>query len=113
MGASFRFRGAPGPEEPRARTWRAADVLDSAVLPEALLEILVCPKSLQPMIYFPRGERDAGEAEAFLVCPASRLRYAIGPAGVAALMTDEATELDQTEVDRLVRRARELGLRVP
>jgi uncharacterized protein YbaR (Trm112 family) len=88
-------------------------MLGEGVLPEAMLEILVCPKSKQPMIYFPRGEHDASEAEAFLVCPASRLRYGIGASGVAALMTDEATELSVGDVDRLIRRARELGLRVP
>ena len=55
------------------------------MLPEALVEIMVCPQSKQPLIYFPRGEDDASEAQAFLVCPASRLRYRVDAVGVPVL----------------------------
>ena len=77
-----------------------------------LVAILVCPKSKQPMIYFPRGDDDRDEAQAFLVCPASRLRYRI-EGDVPVLLVDEATELAPGEIDRLIGRARQLGLRVP
>ena len=82
------------------------------MLPDDLVEILVCPKSKQPLIYFPRGEDDRDEGHAFLVCPSSRLRYRI-EAGVPVLLVDEATELAAGEIDRLIGRARALGLRVP
>jgi uncharacterized protein YbaR (Trm112 family) len=70
------------------------------------------PKSKQPLIYFPRGEADRDEADGFLLCPASRLRYPIQD-GVPVMLVDEATTLDATSVDALVARARQLGLRIP
>ena len=77
-----------------------------------LLDILVCPKSKQPLVYFPKGESGEDEKTEFLLCPASRLRYRIDE-GVAVLLVDEAQELAPPEVDRLVQRARALGLSVP
>ena len=77
-----------------------------------LVAILVCPKSKQPMIYFPRGDDDRDEAQAFLVCPMSRLRYRI-EADVPVRLVDEASELAPAEIDRLIGRAKQLGLRVP
>jgi uncharacterized protein YbaR (Trm112 family) len=82
------------------------------VLDAAFAAIIVCPKSKQAMIYFPRGEADREEADGFLLCPASRLRYRID-GGVPALLVEEATELAAPEVARLVARAKELGLPVP
>jgi uncharacterized protein YbaR (Trm112 family) len=82
------------------------------VLPDALLEVLVCPKSKQPLIYFPRGEADRDEAEAFLLCPASRLRYPIHD-GVPVMLVDEAVGVDAAGAEVLVTRARQLGLRLP
>ena len=82
------------------------------MLPADLVEILVCPKSKQPLIYFPRGEDDRDEGRAFLVCPASRLRYRI-EAGVPVLLVDEASEVAVAEIERLIGRARQLGLPVP
>jgi uncharacterized protein YbaR (Trm112 family) len=70
-------------------------------LPRELLEMLVCPKSKQPLVYF--------EAESFLLCPASRLRYRID-AGVPVLLVDEATEVTAAEIERLLLQAKELGL---
>jgi uncharacterized protein YbaR (Trm112 family) len=78
-------------------------------LPAHLLEILVCPHCKQPILYFPRGEADEREADAFLLCPASRLRFGITD-GVANLIVEEATAVAVPEVDRLVARARQLGL---
>jgi uncharacterized protein YbaR (Trm112 family) len=82
------------------------------VLPSELLEVLVCPKSKQPLVYFPRGEADRDEAAAFLLCPASRLRYPIQD-GVPVMLVEEATELDPAAIDTLVARARALGLPLP
>jgi uncharacterized protein YbaR (Trm112 family) len=82
------------------------------VLPSELLEVLVCPKSKQPLVYFPRGEADRDEAAAFLLCPASRLRYPIQD-GVPVMLVEEATELEPAAVDTLVARARVLGLPLP
>jgi uncharacterized protein YbaR (Trm112 family) len=78
-------------------------------LPAHLLDVLVCPACKQPMIYFPRGEADEREADAFLLCPASRLRFAITD-DVANLIVEEAAAPPAAEVDRLVARARQLGL---
>ena len=66
-----------------------------------LLACLVCPKSKQKLIYFEAMDR--------LICPASRLSYRI-ERGVPVLLVDEAVELSQGEVERLVAKAKELGL---
>jgi uncharacterized protein YbaR (Trm112 family) len=96
-GASFRFR--------RARSW-----YDPLVpLPVHLLETLVCPRCKQPLLYFPRGEANEREDDAFLLCPASRLRFGV-EGGVANFILDEAAALAPAEVDRLIARARQLGL---
>ena len=80
------------------------------MLPSDLVRVLVCPKSKQPLIYFPRGETDRDEAEAFLLCPASGLRYPIRD-GVPVLLVEEALPVAPPAVEALVARARELGLR--
>jgi len=82
------------------------------VLPNELVDVLVCPKSKQPLIYFPRGEDNRDEAEGFLLCPASRLRYSIQD-GVPVMLVDEAIDVTAAAVDALVARARQLGLRIP
>jgi uncharacterized protein YbaR (Trm112 family) len=82
------------------------------MLPDELVAIMVCPQSRQPVVYFPRGEADRDEAEAFLFCPASRLRYPIQD-GVPALLVEEATEVSPDAASALLDRARELGLRLP
>jgi len=66
-----------------------------------LLESIVCPRSKQKLLYF--------EADQRLVCPSSRLSYRI-ERGIPVLLVDEATELPQAEVDRLVAQAKALGL---
>jgi uncharacterized protein len=82
------------------------------VLPSDLVDVLVCPKSKQPLVYFPRGEADQREADGFLLCPASRLRFPIHE-GVPVMLVEEATEVADPEVVALIARARELGLPVP
>jgi uncharacterized protein YbaR (Trm112 family) len=79
-----------------------------ALAPE-LLAILVCPASRAPLYYFPAGERGDRPQDAFLFCPASRLRYRIDD-DVPVLLIDEATELTPAEAARLEAQARELGL---
>jgi len=66
-------------------------------LARELLDVLVCPKSKEPLVYF--------EAEGFLLCAASRLRYRIEE-GVPVLLVDEATELAPAEVERLMAQVR-------
>jgi uncharacterized protein YbaR (Trm112 family) len=70
-------------------------------LDRQLLDVLVCPKSKQPLVYF--------ESEGFLVCAASHLRYRVDD-GVPVLLVDEATELSASEIEHLMKRAKELGL---
>ena len=80
-------------------------------LPAHFVESLACPRCKQPILYFPRGEadqrEDQREDDAFLLCPACRLRFGITD-GIANLIADEATTLPPPEVDRLVARAREI-----
>ena len=82
------------------------------MLSDELFEIMVCPRSKQPLIYFPRGEADRDEAEGFLLCPASRLRYPIQD-GVPVMLVDEAIEVSAAALEALLARACELGLRLP
>jgi len=80
------------------------------MLTPELVETFVCPKSKQRLIYFPRGESDHDEAQAFLLCPSSGLRYPVED-GLPVLLVEEATALSEDEVARLVERARVLGLK--
>jgi uncharacterized protein YbaR (Trm112 family) len=79
------------------------------VLPPELLAVLVCPKSKQPLIYFPRGADDEGEAHGFLLCPASHLRYPVHD-GVPVMLVEEATDVAPADLAVLISRARQLGL---
>ena len=71
------------------------------MLSKALTDVLVCPKSKQPLIYV--------AAENLLVCAASRLAYRIEE-GVPVLLIDEASEVSGNDADRLVKRAKDLKL---
>ncbi len=82
------------------------------MLPADLVALLRCAKTHEPLIYFPRGEDDRDQADAFLVCPGSRLRYRID-AGVPVMLVDEAEELQPPVIAQLIARARALGLPVP
>ena len=66
-----------------------------------LVEVLVCPKSKQPLLYF--------ESESFLFCPGSRLKYRIENE-VPVLLVDEAVEVDMAEAAQLAKKAKDLGL---
>lgn len=79
------------------------------MLAPELLEILVCPASRAPLIYFAGGERGDDPAAAFLFCPTSSLRYRVDD-DIPVLLVDEATKVSPPEAARLVARARELGL---
>ena len=79
------------------------------MLPKELVDILVCPKSKAPLLYFPRGEKNDDDGAGFLVCPTSRLRYRIEN-GVPVMLVEEATEVPAATVERLVSRAAELGI---
>ena len=63
------------------------------MLAKALTDVLVCPKTKAPLIDF--------SDEGFLLCPSARLAYRIEE-GVPVLLVEEARELTQAEVDRLV-----------
>lgn len=78
-------------------------------LASELLEILVCPASRAPLLYFAGGERGDQPEAAFLFCPTSSLRYRIDD-DIPVLLVEEATKLSPAEVARLSARARELGI---
>ena len=61
----------------------------------------VCPKSKQPLVYVADGADGP-----CLVCAASRLRYRIDD-GIPVLLVDEAVEVSETEVTRLLDLARQ------
>jgi uncharacterized protein YbaR (Trm112 family) len=79
------------------------------VLAADLVAVLACPKSKQPVIYFPRGEENRDESTAFLFCPSSRLRYRI-ERGVPVMLVEEAIEVPDATATSLVARAKTLGL---
>ncbi len=66
-----------------------------ALHPE-LLEILACPESKQPLVYF--------EQENFLFCPASKLKYRIED-DIPVMLIEEAERLTDAQADELMRRA--------
>jgi uncharacterized protein len=70
-------------------------------LPPELLELLVCPKSKQPLVYF--------ESERFLFCASSMLKYRIDN-DVPVLLVDEAVAVDAADAAVLAKRAKDLGL---
>jgi uncharacterized protein YbaR (Trm112 family) len=72
-----------------------------AVLQPDLLEILVCPESKQPLVYFAE--------ESFLYCPASKLKFRIDD-GIPVMLISEAVRVPEDEADRLVGQARQRGL---
>jgi uncharacterized protein len=70
-------------------------------LARELLDVLVCPKSKQPLVYF--------ESDSFLFCPASNLKYRIDN-GVPVLLVEEASPVPDGEAAMLMKRAKDLGL---
>lgn len=61
-----------------------------------LLEILVCPESKKPLVYF--------ESEGFLFCPESRLKYRIED-DIPVMLVEEAERLSEAEAAELMTRA--------
>jgi uncharacterized protein YbaR (Trm112 family) len=72
-----------------------------AVLQPDLLEILVCPESKQPLVYFAE--------ESFLYCPASKLKFRIDD-GIPVMLISEAVRVPADEAERLLGQARQRGL---
>lgn len=66
-----------------------------------LLEILVCPESKAPLIYFEDRER--------LFCPESLLLYEVRD-GIPVMLPEEAERVDAAAAAHLLEEARELGL---
>ena len=69
-------------------------------VPEPLLEILRCPQSRAPLLYF----RDDGEYGECLFCPESGLLYRVDD-GLPVMLIEEATKLGEREAAALVARA--------
>ena len=63
-------------------------------LDQRLLDILACPKDKGPLYYF--------ADEAALYNPRLQLRYAVRD-DIPVMLIDEATHVDQTEHDRLMK----------
>ncbi len=61
-----------------------------------LLNILVCPESKKPLVYF--------EAEGFLFCPDSRLKYKVED-DIPVMLIDEAERLDEAAAAELMKSA--------
>ncbi len=61
-----------------------------------LLEILVCPESKRPLIYF--------EREDFLFCPDSKLKYR-DEDGIPVMLIEEAERLTDEQAQALLARA--------
>ncbi len=61
-----------------------------------LLEILVCPESKRPLIYF--------EREDFLFCPDSKLKYRVED-GIPVMLIEEAERLTDEQAQGLLARA--------
>jgi len=70
-------------------------------LSQTLLDVLACPESKQPLIYF--------EEEGFLFCPASKLKYRIDD-GIPVLLIEEAERLDDAAAKQLEADAKARGL---
>ncbi len=61
-----------------------------------LLEILVCPESKQPLVYF--------EEDEFLFCPESRLKYRVEDS-IPVMLIEEAERLSEDDARALMERA--------
>jgi len=70
-------------------------------LDKELLDILACPESKAPLVYF--------EAEQFLFCPKSRRKYSIKD-GIPVMLIDESEQVSEDEARRLNEEAKKRGL---
>jgi uncharacterized protein YbaR (Trm112 family) len=78
-------------------------------LPAEVLALLVCPRCKKGLVYFPRGETEDDPGAEFLFCAESRLRYRIEEE-VPVLLAEDATAVSAGDAERLMARARLLGL---
>lgn len=69
-------------------------------LDRELLDILACPESKAPLLYF--------EEEQFLFCPTSKLKYRIED-GIPVMLVDEAERVSDEEAKRLEELAKSRG----
>lgn len=70
-------------------------------LDEKLLDILVCPETKDPLVYF--------EDEEFLFSPSAGLKYSIED-DIPVMLVDEAEEVSKEEADELMETAKNRGL---
>ncbi len=70
-------------------------------LDQELLDLLVCPKTKQPLIYF--------EEDEFLFSPEAQLKYPIRD-DIPVMLEEEAEKLDEQGAEELLRRAEEENL---
>ncbi len=70
----------------------------------ALLAVLVCPVTKQPLLYVSAS----GERPARLISPAGRLRFPID-GGVPVLLASEAISLSEAELQAEIDAAREMS----
>jgi uncharacterized protein YbaR (Trm112 family) len=70
-------------------------------LDDQLLDVLVCPETKDPLIYF--------EDENFLFSPSARLKYPIEDE-IPVMLVDEAEEVSEEEAERLENEADERNL---
>lgn len=66
-------------------------------LSQDLLDLLVCPETKKPLIYF--------EDKQALFCPASKLLYPIRD-GIPVMLTEEAERLDEAKAQALLEEAK-------
>jgi uncharacterized protein len=73
----------------------------SMALDPLLLDVLACPQDKQPLLWF--------EDEGILYNPRLHKSYAVRD-GVPVMLIEEATDVGQSEHDRLMRRVAEGGI---
>jgi hypothetical protein len=66
-----------------------------------LLDLLVCPESRKPLIWFAE--------KSLLFCPESKLGYPVRD-GIPVMLVEEAEKVSDAEAARLIEEARENGL---
>lgn len=64
-------------------------------------QLLVCPESKKPLIYFSEDE--------FLFCPDSKMKYRIED-GIPVLLVEEGERLSDEQAAELLEKARQRGL---
>lgn len=73
------------------------------------VELLACPESKSPLLYFSDGESNSEPNAHFLFCPVSRLRFRIEN-DVPVLLVDDAERLSEGDAARLLDHAKQLGI---